>query len=121
LEEVLRLLITATQPLTLATITEAQVLADKADRATIYRLLTKLERLGIIRRLGLHDRSAYYVYHVPGEHNDYLICTQCGQIQRLDLECPAEVLEKKIAQESGYSSLHHELSFYGVCPACRDA
>ncbi|MBL9115903.1 MAG: transcriptional repressor [Verrucomicrobiaceae bacterium] len=121
LEEVLRLLISASQPLTLANITEAQVLADKADRATIYRLLTKLERLGIIRRLGLHDRSAYYVYHVPGEHNDYLICTQCGQIRRLDLDCPAEELEKQISKDNGYSCLYHELSFYGVCPVCAAA
>lgn len=118
LEEVLRLLITADQPLTLAHISEAQALADKADRATIYRLLTKLERLGLIRRLGLHDRSAYYTYIFPGEHNDYLICTQCGLIQRLDIACPVEALENQIAKQSGFQRLYHELEFFGVCPAC---
>ena len=118
LEEVLRLLLHSEQPLTLANIAEAQTLTDKADRATIYRLLTKLERLGIIRRLGLHDRSAYYTYIFPGEHNDYLICTQCGLIQRLDVACPVEALEKEIAQTSGFKQLYHELEFFGICPTC---
>ena len=114
----LRLLLHSEQPLTLANIAEAQTLTDKADRATIYRLLTKLERLGIIRRLGLHDRSAYYTYIFPGEHNDYLICTQCGLIQRLDVACPVEALEKEIAQTSGFKQLYHELEFFGICPTC---
>ena len=118
LEEVLRLLIYADQPLTLAHIADAQELADKADRATIYRLLTKLEKLGILRRLGLHDRSAYYTYIFPGEHNDYLICTECGLIQRLDIACPVEALEKQIAKTSGFTRLYHELEFFGVCATC---
>jgi Fur family transcriptional regulator, ferric uptake regulator len=118
LEEVLRLLIMADQPLTLGHISEAQELADKADRATIYRLLTKLEKLGLIRRLGLHDRSAYYTYIVPGEHHDYLICAQCGEIKRLDIACPVEALEKQIAKQSGFTQLYHELEFFGVCPRC---
>jgi Fe2+ or Zn2+ uptake regulation protein len=121
LEEVLRLLITADQPLTLAHIAEAQAMGEKADRATIYRLLTKLERLGIIRRLGLHDRSAYYTYLVPESHHDYLICTQCGSIQRLDVACPVMELERQIASTSGFSGLYHELEFFGVCPGCAKA
>ena len=78
----------------------------------------KLEELSLIRRLGLHDRSAYYTLLQPGHHDDYLICTQCGRIQRLDIACPVEALEKQIEKASGFQKLYHELEFYGLCPQC---
>jgi Fur family transcriptional regulator, ferric uptake regulator len=37
---------------------ESKELKSGADKATVYRLLMKLEERGLIRRLGLHDRSA---------------------------------------------------------------
>jgi Fe2+ or Zn2+ uptake regulation protein len=118
LEEVLRLLIASKQPLTLANLAESQQLTDKADRATIYRLLMKLSERGIIRRLGLHDRAAYYTMLFPGRHSDYLICTVCGVIKSLNITCPVEAIEETIAQDSGFSGLYHELEFFGICPAC---
>jgi Fur family transcriptional regulator, ferric uptake regulator len=119
LEEVLRLLIVAPQPLTLADIAGSQQLADKADRATIYRLLMKLQQRGIIRRLGLHDRAAYFTMLFPGKHSDYLICTECGSIQHLSIACPVEAIEADIAEQSGFTGLYHELEFFGLCPQCR--
>ncbi len=118
LEDVLRMLIEAPTPLTLADVASSPKLASKADRATVYRLLTKLEKLGIIRRLGLHDRAAYYTMIFPGEHNDYLVCTECGRIDRLAIECPVEELEAQIAKQSKFTRLYHELMFFGVCPKC---
>ena len=118
LEDVLRLLIDSHVPLTLADIAESRHLTCQADRATVYRLLTKLEKLAIIRRLGLHDRAAYYTMIVPGEHNDYLVCTECGKIERLDIECPVEELEARIEKKSRYTRIYHELMFFGVCPKC---
>lgn len=118
LEDVLHILIEARGPLTLADVAESPHLRSGADRATVYRLLMKLEERGILRRLGLHDRSAYYTMIFPGEHNDYLICTRCGKIQRLEISCPVETLEKEIARQSGFKGLYHELEFFGLCPQC---
>jgi Fe2+ or Zn2+ uptake regulation protein len=118
LEGVLRGLVTASKPLTLADIAESPALRDGCDKATVYRLLTRLEEHGVIRRLGLHDRSAYYSMIYPGRHDDYLICTECGAIAKLDLACPVEKLEAQISRESGFRKLYHELEFFGVCPAC---
>ncbi len=118
LEDVLRMLIDASKPLTLADIAESKQLTSQADRATVFRLLTKLEKLGIIRRLGLHDRAAYYTMIFPGEHNDYLVCTSCGRIDRLDIACPVEELEAQISKKSKFTELYHELMFFGRCPKC---
>ncbi len=121
LEDVLSILIHACQPLTLADIAESDRLRSGADKATVYRLLMKLEERSLIRRLGLHDRSAYYILNLPGEHHDYLICNDCGRIEKLDITCPVQSLEKQIAKKSGFKKLYHELEFFGQCPDCADA
>jgi Fe2+ or Zn2+ uptake regulation protein len=118
LENVLSILIHACQPLTLADIAEHPDLDTGADKATVYRLLMKLEQRSLIRRLGLHDRAAYYTMILPGEHSDYLICNECGRIEKLDIACPVQVLEKQIAKSSGFKKLYHELEFFGQCPDC---
>lgn len=118
LEDVLSILIHAKGPLTLADISESKQLSSGADKATVYRLLLKLEERAIIRRLGLHDRSAYYTMIVEGIHNDYLICNDCGRIEKLDMSCPVEALEKQVAKMSGFKKIYHELEFFGQCPDC---
>ena len=118
LEELLKQLIQSHRPLTLADIAEAKALKNRCDKATVFRLLVRLEKRGILRRLGLHDRSTYYTMNLPGEHSDYLICTQCGVIKVVDIACPVEKLEAQIARESGFKKLYHELEFFGVCPKC---
>lgn len=118
LEELLKQLIQSHRPLTLADIAEAKELKNRCDKATVFRLLVRLEKHGILRRLGLHDRSAYYTMNLPGEHSDYLICTECGTIAKLDIACPVEKLEAQISKESGFKKLYHELEFFGVCPKC---
>lgn len=120
LEDVLSILIHACQPLTLADIAESDSLDSGADKATVYRLLMKLEERSLIRRLGLHDRAAYYTVILPGEHSDYLICKDCGRIEKLDISCPVQALEKQIAKKSGFKKLYHELEFFGQCPDCAE-
>jgi Fe2+ or Zn2+ uptake regulation protein len=118
LEDVLAILINACQPLTLADIADSKDLDSGADKATVYRLLMKLEERSLIRRLGLHDRSAYYTIILPEEHHDYLICKDCGRIEKLDISCPVQALEKQIGKKSGFKNIYHELEFFGQCPAC---
>ena len=120
LEDVLNILIHAKGPLTLADIADSKNLTSGADKATVYRLLLKLEERALIRRLGLHDRSAYYTMVFPGTHNDYLICNDCGKIEKLDMSCPVESLEKQVAKKSGFKKIYHELEFFGQCPDCAD-
>jgi Fur family ferric uptake transcriptional regulator len=91
----------------------------KCDRVTVYRQIGKLVDIGLVRKLGFHERSAYYMIAMPDEHHDYLICTECGSLSDLNWDCPLETFEKKVQNKSGFAELHHELSFYGVCPKCQ--
>lgn len=118
LEELLATLLKADRPMTLAKLERSRRLASLCDKATIYRLLHRLADAGIVRRLGLHERAAYFALVIPGEHRDYLICTECGTIAPIDAPCPVHDLEEEIRRETGYRNLYHELEFFGTCPKC---
>jgi Fur family ferric uptake transcriptional regulator len=118
MQELLRALIASERPLTLGELCELDSLADQCDRATVYRLLGRLEEKGVVRRLGFRERAAYYVFAFPGEHHDYLVCIDCGKIESLGLDCPVEALEKEVMSQTGFSGIYHELEFFGRCPAC---
>ncbi len=118
LESVLTLLLDSDRPMTAGEIAEAPALKGHCDPATVYRLLVRLEEHGILRRLGLRDRAAYYTIRHAHTHDDYIVCTKCGSIEELEMECPVEALEAEIARKSGFTQLDHELEFFGVCPEC---
>jgi Fe2+ or Zn2+ uptake regulation protein len=118
LSDVLAVLLDANRPMTLPELAGNDSLRAHYDQATLYRLLTRLEENNIVQRLGLHERAAHYILKLAGKHDDYLICTECGSIESLDAACPVHALEKEIARTSGYTNLHHELEFFGICPGC---
>jgi len=119
LERVLAVLLGNREPVAVKTLLETPGLGDTCDPATLYRLLGRLQGAGIVRRLGLHERAAYYEL-VAGNahHRDYVVCTVCGRLQALDMHCPVEPLEAEVARRTGFRHLHHELQYYGICPRC---
>lgn len=118
LERLVETLLIKNSPMTLAELAEHPDLAELCDRATVFRLLQRLTDKGIIRRLGLHERAAYFTLLIPGRHQDFLICTTCGDIEPIKAACPVHALEKEIATSTGYANLYHELEFFGTCPQC---
>lgn len=118
LEQLLVTLAEGARPMTLNELAQSERLIDQCDKATVFRLLQRLTTIGITRRLGLHERAAYFTLLVPGRHQDYLICTGCGSIEPVQAPCPVHQLEKEIREKTGYKNLYHELEFFGVCPAC---
>ncbi len=118
LEQLLATLLESDRPMTLAELAESPRLSDQCDKATVFRLLQRLENHGIVRRLGLHERAAYFTLLLPDRHHDYLICTRCGSIEAIKAPCPVHALEEEIKESTGYRNLYHELEFFGTCPAC---
>lgn len=118
LEELIITLLESGRPMTLAELASSERLSDQCDKATVFRLLQRLAEHGVVRRLGLHERAAYFTLLVPGRHSDYLICTKCGSIEAIQAPCPVHQLEEEIREKTGYRNLYHELEFFGTCPKC---
>lgn len=98
----------------------AELPAGGCDLATIYRAIQMLQNLGMVRRFDFGDGAARFELVEEGEsvHYHHLICTQCAGVVKL-AECfPAEI-ERRIAEQNGFSAVTHRLEFFGVCPDCQ--
>ena len=105
--------LTAQAILTLATERGVSV-----DRATVYRTLEALERVGLVRHAHLgHGPS---VYHLADERpHQPLVCTGCGATAAIPAEDLADfvvVLERA----TGYSPDVEHFAMAARCPACRE-
>lgn len=118
LEELITTLLENQRPMTLSELATSPRLIEQCDKATVFRLLQRLTEHGLVRRLGLHERAAYFTLLVPGRHSDYLICTGCGSIEAIQAPCPVHQLEDEIREKTGFRNLYHELEFFGICPKC---
>ncbi len=118
LEELLVTLTESPRPMTLNELATSARLSDQCDKATVFRLLQRLAEHGFVRRLGLHERAAYFTLILPNKHSDYLICTSCGSIEPINAPCPVHQLEDEIRKNTGFRNLYHELEFFGICPKC---
>lgn len=94
-------------------------LVDACDRATIFRTLQRLEGVGLLRRLNFSGSAAKFSLNTGSAHKEYLICKSCGEVQVLEMSCPVHSIEKELAEKSGFREMTHELTFYGLCPACK--
>jgi len=87
-------------------------------RATVFRTLELLERLGYLSRVAEGERSAYAVCK-PGHHH-HLVCSGCGQVLHL-ADCPMSDLLAQLEQRTGYRIERHQLEIAGLCPECQQS
>ena len=84
---VLRLLRRAASPVSHAEVTE-QLQLDGFDRATLYRNLFDLNRVGLARRSDLGDHVWRFEAVLQGRHDTeehpHFVCNQCGQVECVD-------------------------------------
>ncbi|OGG09786.1 hypothetical protein A2154_01665 [Candidatus Gottesmanbacteria bacterium RBG_16_43_7] len=91
-----------------------------ANKSTVYRELTFLARVGLIREVRLTNTRVHYESsYIP--HHHHLICNKCGSVREIfcrELELPLErVIEQ--AERKGFAVKDHSLEFFGFCIACR--
>jgi len=84
-------------------------------RATVYRALEVLERLGVLNRVHL---GACHAFTVCDEgHHHHLLCSSCNSVVPID----ASVIEseiRKLAQRMRFEVDTHMLEFAGRCADC---
>lgn len=120
LERVLAVLQGRDEPVSIGDLQQARGIRGACNPATLYRLLQRLEAIGLVRRIGLHERAAHFALH-RAHHHDYVVCRECGDVAALPMDCPVEKLEREVGRRTGFREVYHELQFYGVCPQCGKA
>ncbi len=92
-------------------------LAPAVSRASVYRALELLTRLGICQAAAMGGAVARYTLAPTGAHH-HLVCVLCQQA--LDFEtCGAGDLLKELEARTGFRIHGHLLEAYGLCPACQ--
>jgi Fur family ferric uptake transcriptional regulator len=114
---VIETLVDQTEHLTAPDIVEAvQQRAPDVGRASVYRTLDLLTRLGLVQTSTLGGGAATYML-CPHGHHHHLVCTQCHKTIEFD-ECVVGELERELAAALGFEIEGHLLELYGRCPDC---
>lgn len=90
----------------------------KVDPSTVYRTLDLLEREGLVRRTNLGADRAFYEPASDHLHH-HVVCEQCGAVVHLHDDAVGDVRER-VESASGYALSRTDMSFYGLCPSCRE-
>jgi Fe2+ or Zn2+ uptake regulation protein len=85
--------------------------------STVYRTLDRLAEDGLVLRTDLGAGRSYYEPAREHAHH-HVVCERCGSVAHLHEDALGD-LAARIEAESGYVLGAREVSFFGLCPACR--
>jgi len=87
-----------------------------ADRTTIYRILEKFQKAGIVQSVFLKEDRLRF--ELNKDHHHHLVCTSCGIIQAVH-DHWLETAENEINSKYAFAVQEHTLEFFGKCKNCR--
>lgn len=92
----------------------------RVGRATVFRTLDLLVRLGVLSRMHAVEagqRCVRYTRCDP-EHHHHLRCRSCGRVEEIDLPALERQLAA-VARRRGFHATLHEVEIEGLCGRCR--
>jgi Fur family ferric uptake transcriptional regulator len=97
---------------------QGQRVHQKLGLVTVYRTLTLLAELDLVRRVHREDGCHGYVLASPG-HQHHVICRRCGGAAEFPGEDDIHALIERVETGTGYRVDDHLLQLFGLCPACQ--
>ncbi len=100
----------------------AREVDPSVHRATVYRTVGLLKKIGLVDELDLlHIRGDRHYYEIRmGSEHAHVICTACGQV----VEPPGATISKAregFARETGFDVDYIRVEVGGTCPGCQAA
>ncbi len=103
------------------TSTDLLTLVEQRDpsigRASVFRTLDLLVRLGILWTTVQGGSTVSYVL-MPGGHHHHMVCTHCQKLIEFQ-DCRLGSLLATLESEFGFRADGHLLEVYGLCEDCR--
>ena len=81
--------------------------------ATVYRVLTQFEQVGILARNHFETGKAVYELRQK-QHHDHLVCLDCGRVEEF-YDAEIEKRQAAAAARQGFVIADHALSLYAHC------
>ena len=96
--------------------------APGIGRATVFRTLELLCRIGIVQRI--HEDAQGGRCHTylacADTHHHHLICSRCGHVTDFTEGDQLEALVREIEKRTSDKVEDHRLELVGCCPSCRE-
>ena len=86
-------------------------------QATVYRTLSILEKLGLLRKASVSGYENRFISSRPGHHHS-IICDSCGAVEEFH-NCGWSLLKELLSLQTGFDVHDHYLEVHGTCSACR--
>ena len=90
----------------------------RIGRATIFRLIEKLEKLKVLDRIDFADGTHCFRICSCDGHHHHLTCTECHRIIELE-SCILEEQIMAIEKQANFEINGHSLTFFGRCQDCK--
>jgi Fur family ferric uptake transcriptional regulator len=92
----------------------------RVARASIYRILDELERLGLVHKVEVGQSMARYEPLRDGDgHHHHLVCDSCGLVMPFT-DPPLERAIQRLSARVPIDVSEHEIVLRGACGECRD-
>lgn len=84
--------------------------------ATVYRNLSKLADMGVIKRIEGLESSEHF------DHNTYphyhFMCTECGRVFDINADVAPDLLNNA-QKQTGFIIHDYDIVFHGICNECQ--
>lgn len=87
------------------------------SRATVYNTVNEMCAMGEVSEISGDGRAKRYDPNADVDHQ-HLICDRCGAIYDVN-PAGADALRLRDGQRHGFQLAGVEITFHGICPACR--
>jgi Fur family transcriptional regulator, ferric uptake regulator len=87
------------------------------DAASVHRILSQLEELGLVRHVHIGHGPGLYAL-VGQADREYLACERCGRVTTVE---PGKLdsIRRSIRRRFGYEARFTHFPILGLCPGCR--
>lgn len=106
------------QPVTVHEILEVLRKKYVIDQATVYRNLSSLHEVGLLRRLDFNHGHAHYELET-GRPSHQLVCGKCETIEKIEGISIDDIVKKMVKKSKKFkNTTTHSMEIYGVCKMC---
>lgn len=92
----------------------------RISKATVYRTVELLSKLGFLRRLEFGEGVYRYELAAPDAEtlHQHLICKSCGELLEIDEQIVKQLVQN-VEKQTGYIVKDYDVKFFGLCPKCQ--
>jgi Fur family ferric uptake transcriptional regulator len=90
----------------------------RLDRASLYRIITAYEKLGVVSRINIGWKYKIELSDTFAGHHHHLTCIKCSRIIPIN-EDELETFIEGLASAHAFKPTDHQIELQGYCQTCQ--